>query len=203
MARYLGPKAKLCRKFGENIFGVPKYDKILKRKSYAPGLHGKNFKRRQSEYAIHLNEKQKLRFSYCIMEKQFRNYFFKADKMKGVTSENLLKLLEMRLDNIIYRLGFAVTRMQARQFVSHGHFKINGKKVNIPSYICVPSNEIELKQKSNIRNVVLNNMDITSSSYEWLSVDKSNIKGEILYVPSREQIPVKLDDRLVVEYYSK
>ena len=203
MARYLGPKAKLCRKFGENIFGVPKYDKILKRKSYAPGLHGKNFKKRQSEYGIHLNEKQKLRFTYCLMEKQFRNYFFKADKMKGVTIENLLKLLEMRFDNLIYRLGFAVTRMQARQFVSHGHFKINGKKVNIPSYICVPSEIIELKQNSNIRNIVLSNMDITSSSYEWLSVDKSNIKGEILYVPSREQIPVKLDDRLVVEYYSK
>ncbi len=148
MARYTGPKAKICRKFGENIFGTAKYDKILERRKFPAGQHGKSMRRKLSDYGVHLKEKQKLRLTYCLLEKQFRNYFFKAAKMQGVTGENLMQMLERRFDNVIYRLGFAVTRMQARQFVNHGHFTVNGKKVDIPSQLLKAGDVIEVRPKS-------------------------------------------------------
>ena len=148
MARHRGPKAKLCRKFGENIFENPKYNKILEKKNYPPGEHGQSFRRRISDYGLHLKEKQKMRFMYGLMEKQFSNYFKKADKMKGITGENLLQLLEMRLDNLVFRLGLGVTRMQARQIVRHRHINVNGKRVDIPSYICKTGDVIEVREKS-------------------------------------------------------
>lgn len=149
MARYTGPRARLCRKFGENIFGTAKYDKILNKRKFPPGQHGRNQRRKPSDYSIHLREKQKLRNIYCLLEKQFSNYFVKAAKMGGVTGDNLLQLLERRLDNTVYRLGFATTRMQARQFVNHGHFQVNGKKVDIPSYLLKGGDIIDVRPKSN------------------------------------------------------
>ncbi len=205
MARYTGAKAKICRRFGENIFGTPKYDRILEKKNYPPGEHGQSFRRKISDYGIHLKEKQKVRYMYGVLEKQFRNYFKKADKMKGITGENLLKILEMRLDNIVYRLGIGVTRMQARQIVRHRHILVNGRRVNIPSYICKGGDVVEVVEKSKTRVMFKENVEMVgrTSRYEWLSFDGAVMKGEIIAVPERDQIPVIIDDRLIVEYYSK
>ncbi len=205
MARYTGPKAKLCRRFGENIFGTPKYDKILEKRKYPAGDHGNSFRRKISDYGIHLKEKQKLRFTYGVLEKQFRNYFKKADKMKGITGENLLRLLELRLDNIVYRMGIGVTRMQARQLVKHNHIVVNGRRVNIPSYICKANDVIEVSSKSKTKKFILDNLDVTrgAANCEWVTFDTDSMKGEVLAIPAREQIPVILDERLIVEYYSK
>jgi small subunit ribosomal protein S4 len=205
MARYTGPKAKLCRRFGENIFGAPKYDRILEKKNYAPGEHGQSFRKKVSDYGVHLNEKQKLRMMYGILEKQFRNYFFKADKMKGITGENLVKLLEMRLDNVVFRLGIGVTIMQARQIVRHRHILVNGRRVDIPSYHCKPGDVIEVVEKSRNGSMFVENVEMggKTSRYEWLSFDGEKMRGEVLHVPERELIPIKVDDRLIVEFYSK
>ncbi len=205
MARYTGPKAKLCRRFGENIFGTPKYDKILEKRKYPAGDHGNSFRKKVSDYGIHLKEKQKLRFTYGVLEKQFRNYFKKADKMKGITGENLLRLLELRLDNIVYRMGIGVTRMQARQLVKHNHIVVNGRRVNIPSYICKANDVIEVSSKSKTKKFILDNIDVTrgAANCEWVTFDADSMKGEVLAIPAREQIPVILDERLIVEYYSK
>lgn len=204
MGRFLGPKAKLCRRFGENIFGSPKYDKILKKKPYPPGGSGQGFRKRKSDYAIHLQEKQRVRFMYGLMEKQFSNYFKKAALKKGITGENLLEMLEMRLDNVVYRVGLATTRMQARQIVRHGHILVNETKVNIPSYICSRGDTIQVKPKSKNLKLFLDNIGYTNvQAYPWLELDKKNLKGTILNIPSREQIPEKVDDRLIIEYYSK
>lgn len=205
MARYTGPKAKLCRRFGENIFGNPKYDRILEKRNFPPGQHGQSFRRKLSDYGVHLLEKQKLRHTYCLLERQFRNYFKKADKMKGITGENLFKLLEMRLDNVVYRLGIAVNRMQARQFVTHCHIKVNGKKVNIPSFLCKPGDVIEVKEQSKSKSIFVDNVGglADSCAFDWLSFDPNQMKGQVIAVPTRDQIPVHIDDRLIVEYYSK
>ncbi len=204
MARYTGPKARICRKFGENIFEAPKYDKILKKKGYAPGEHSQGFKKRKSDYGLHLEEKQKARMMYCLMEKQFRNYFKEAAKQSGVTGENLFRLLELRLDSVVFRLGLAGTRMQARQLVSHAHITVNGKRVNIPSYQCKQGDVIQVKDKSKNMQVFLDNIGNSAvDSFSWLTFDKKNLKGEVLAVPNREQIPVNIDDRLIVEFYSK
>ena len=205
MARYTGPKARLCRRFGENIFETPKYDKILERKNYAPGEHGQGFRKRESDYGIHLKEKQKLRFMYGLMEKQFKGYFKKADKKKGITGENLMTMLEMRLDNIVFRLGIGVTRPQARQIVRHNHILVNNKRVNIPSYQCKPGDIIEVAEKAKNKAMFVENAELVggTSRFEWLSFDGEKKLGEVLDIPTREQIPVKIDDRLIVEYYSK
>lgn len=205
MARYTGPKAKLCRRFGENIFGAPKYDRILEKRRYPSGQHGRSFHKKPSDYGIHLREKQKLRLTYGLLEKQFRNYFFKSERMKGVTGDNLLIILERRLDNVVYRLGFAQTRMQARQFVNHGHMLVNGKPVDIPSYLLKPGDVIEVTQKSRSMKALVDAMDITgsSSAYPWLDVDKSMFKGQFVNYPAAENIPVNVDVRLIVEFYSK
>ncbi|MEA1972601.1 MAG: 30S ribosomal protein S4 [Candidatus Cloacimonadota bacterium] len=205
MARYTGPKARLCRRFGENIFETPKYDKILERKNYAPGEHGQGFRKRESDYAVHLKEKQKLRFMYGLMERQFKGYFKKADKMKGITGENLMTMLEMRLDNIVFRLGIGVTRPQARQIVRHNHILVNNKRVNIPSYQCKPGDIVEVVEKAKNKSMFVENAELVggTSRFEWLSFDGEKKSGEVLDIPTREQIPVKIDDRLIVEYYSK
>ncbi|MDY0151384.1 MAG: 30S ribosomal protein S4 [Candidatus Cloacimonas sp.] len=205
MARYTGPKARLCRKFGENIFGNAKYDKILAKRKFPPGQHGKNMRRKLSDYGVHLREKQKLRSTYCLMEKQFRNYFFKAAKAGGVTGDNLMQILERRLDNVVYRLGFAVTRMQSRQFINHGHMMVNGKKVDIPSFLVKEGDIIEVRPKSRGIKLIVEAMERTevSSPYTWLSVDKENFRGQFIAIPAISEIPVTVDLRLIVEFYSK
>lgn len=205
MARYTGPKAKLCRKFGENIFGTAKYDKILGKRKFPAGQHGKNMRRKLSDYGIHLREKQKLRNTYCLLEKQFKNYFVKAAKMPGVTGDILLQMLERRMDNVVYRLGFAVTRMQARQFVTHGHFQVNGKKVDIPSQLLKPGDIVDVRTKSKSMKMLVEAMDRTeiSSPYAWLSVDKEKMSGQFIAIPTASEIPNTVDLRLIVEFYSK
>jgi small subunit ribosomal protein S4 len=205
MARYTGPRAKLCRRFGENIFGVAKYDRILGKRKFPAGQHGKNLRRKLSDYGIHLKEKQKLRYTYCLLEKQFRNYFFKAAKMSGVTGDNLLLLLERRLDNVIYRMGFATTRMQARQFVNHGHFNVNGRKVDIPSQLLKAGDIVEVRPTSRGMKMLVEAMERTESSspYSWLSVDKENMRGQFTAIPAASEIPNTVDLRLIVEFYSK
>lgn len=205
MARYTGPRAKLCRKFGENIFGTVKYDKILSKRKFPPGQHGRNMRRKASDYSIHLREKQKLRNIYCLLEKQFSNYFVKAAKMGGVAGDNLLQLLERRLDNTVYRLGFATTRMQSRQFVNHGHFMVNGKKVDIPSYLLKDGDIVEVRPKSKGIKPLVEAWENSeaSSPFPWLSVDKDNMRGQFVNIPQASEIPNTADLRLIVEYYSK
>lgn len=203
MARNTGPKAKLVRKFGENIFGNPKFDKILSNKPYGPGQHGAG-RKRVSDYGVQLKEKQKLKIMYGLFEKQFRNLFKKADQMRGITGENLLKLLERRLDNTIYRLGFATSRQQARQVVSHRHITVNGKSVNIPSYSLKPGDVIAVRDKSKKMDVFHNALRIRKSNpYEWIEVEKANLSGTFLTVPERSEIPVNVNEQLIVELYSK
>jgi small subunit ribosomal protein S4 len=203
MGRYTGPRAKLVRKFGENIFGNPKFDKILSKKPYGPGQHG-NGRKRVSHYGTQLKEKQKLKIMYGLYEKQFRNYFKKADRMRGITGENLLQLLERRLDNTVYRLGFATSRAQARQLVLHRHLTVNGKLVNIPSYLLKPGDVIEVKQKSKKMDVFHNALRIRKSNpYEWIEVEKANLSGTFVSIPERSQIPVNVNEQLIVELYSK
>ena len=205
MARFTGPKAKVCRRFGENIFGPAKYDKILNKRKFPPGQHGKTQRRKISDYGLHLKEKQKLRYTYCLLEKQFRNYFFKAAKMTGVTGDILLQILERRLDNVVYRLGFGVTRMQARQFVNHGHIRVNGKKVDIPSFLVKAGDTVEVREKSRSIKAIKEAVERTetSSPFSWLTVDKENMRGQFLTIPAAAEIPVSVDTRLIVEYYSK
>ncbi|MCP5061307.1 MAG: 30S ribosomal protein S4 [Ignavibacteriae bacterium] len=203
MGRYTGPKAKLVRKFGENIFGNPKFDKILSNKPYGPGQHG-NGRKRVSHYGVQLKEKQKLKIMYGLFEKQFRNYFKKADRMRGITGENLLQLLERRFDNTVYRLGFATSRAQARQLVIHRHLTINGKSVNVPSYLLKPGDVIAVRQKSKKMDVFHNALRIRKSNpYEWIEVEKANLTGKFLSVPERADIPVNVNEQLIVELYSK
>jgi small subunit ribosomal protein S4 len=203
MARYTGPKAKLVRKFGENIFGNAKFDKVLSNKPYGPGQHGAG-RKRVSDYGLQLKEKQKLKIMYGLFEKQFRNVFKKADQMRGITGENLLQLLERRLDNTIYRLGFAVSRSQARQLVSHRHFTVNGKSVNIPSYLLKPGDVISVRNKSKKMDVFHNALRIRKSNpYEWVEVEKANLSGTFVKIPERSEIPVNVNEQLIVELYSK
>jgi len=203
MARNTGPKAKLVRKFGENIFGNPKFDKILSNKPYGPGQHGAG-RKRVSDYGLQLKEKQKLKIMYGLFERQFRNIFKKADKMRGITGDNLLQLLERRLDNTVYRLGFAVSRSQARQLVSHRHFTVNGKTVNIPSYSLKPGDIIAVKNKSKKMDVFHNALRVRKSNpYEWVEVEKANLSGTFVKIPERSEIPVNVNEQLIVELYSK
>jgi small subunit ribosomal protein S4 len=205
MAKFTGPKGKIVRRFGENIYGNPKFDRLLEKRNFPPGQQGNGgkFRRRVSEYGLHLMEKQKLRYTYLILERQFRNYFAKADKMKGITGVNLLQLLERRLDTVVYRMGFARTIMQARQFVNHGHIQVNGKKVDIPSFLCKPGDIVDVKEKSRSLIAIQEALDTSANPYSWLQVDKEKFMGTYLELPIREQIPVNIDERLIVEYYSK
>jgi small subunit ribosomal protein S4 len=201
MARYRGPKQKIARRFKEPIFGP---SKALERKPYPPGQHGRRRRRRESEYAVQLKEKQKAKYTYGLLERQFRNLFDKASRKRGVTGENLLRFLEARLDNVIFRLGFARTRRQARQFVSHGHVLVNGKPTNIPSYELRPGDTVEIRPKSRRLEVMQENASrVRSSRFAWLEVDASDMQGKFLDYPERPDIPENIQEQLIVELYSK
>ncbi len=204
MARNNGPRGKLVRKFGENIFGNPKFDKLLSNKPYAPGQHGMA-RKKVSDYGLQLREKQKLKFMYGLLERQFHNYFEKAERMKGVTGENLLQLLESRLDNTVFRLGLGVSRTQARQLVLHRHILVNDKIVNIPSYLLKKGDIVQVKEKSRKLSVFHESLKKVRAEnmYAWLNMDKSKLTGEFLYTPQREEIPVNVQENMIVELYSK
>ncbi len=205
MAKNQVARGKLVRKYGANIFGNPKYDKLLNRKSYSPGQHGQGRRSRLSNYGIQLKEKQKIKFMYGLLEKQFSNCFKKADKMKGETGTNLLQLLERRLDNVVYRLGFSPTRPSGRQLVNHGHFIVNGKKVNIPSALVKRGDIIQVREKSKKLDIILESVKRIKGDLDlpWLELDKAKMKGTVLDIPERDQMDQTINDRLVVELYSK
>ena len=201
MARYIGPKTKIARKFGEPIFGE---DKTLEKRNYPPGQHGSSKRRgKKSEYAIQLMEKQKAKYTYGILEKQFRNLFEKASRSKGVTGEVLLQLCESRLDNLVYRFGLSPTRSGARQLVSHRHITVNGSIVNIPSYQLRKGDVVGVREKSKTLNIIQEAKSKDSSSYEWLSWNKDQLQGTYVNVPERLQIPETIKEQLIVELYSK
>ena len=201
MARYTGPTSRIARRFGEPIFGP---DKVLAKKSYAPGQHG-SMKRRgkKSEYGIQLDEKQKAKFTYGILERQFRNLFEKASRSKGVTGEVLLQLCESRLDNLVYRFGLSPSRSGARQLVSHRHITVNGSVVNIPSYQAKEGDVIGVREKSKTLNIIQETMTKNESLYEWLSWNKNEFIGTFVSIPERIQIPENIKEQLIVELYSK
>lgn len=200
MARYRGPKAKISRRFKEPIFGP---SKALEKKNYPPGMHGNSRRRKkQSEYAIQLGEKQKAKYIYGVLEKQFVKTFDKASRKKGITGENLLKFLECRLDNTVFRLGIAPTRRGARQLVSHGHIKVNGSLVNIPSYSLRPGDEVEVREKSKSLEIIQNSIG-GNKSFAWLNWNPGEYKGTFLNYPNREEIPETIKEQLIVELYSK
>ena len=201
MARYTGPRTKIARKFGEPIFGP---DKVLSKKNYPPGQHGNTRRRKTSEYGVQLKEKQKAKYTYGVLEKQFRNLFDKAQRSKGITGEILLQLLESRLDNIVFRLGIAPTRAAARQLVSHRHIIVDGKVVNIPSYTLKPGQVIGVREKSKSLEVVANALaGFNHSKYPWIEWDQSSMTGKYLHIPEREDIPENIKEQLIVELYSK
>ncbi len=201
MARYTGPKTKIARKLGEPIFGE---DKVLERKNYPPGQHGQNRRRKQSEYGIQLREKQKAKYTYGVLERQFRNLFNKAARMKGVTGEVLLQLLEQRLDNVVYRLGIARSRAAARQLVLHRHITVNGQVVNIPSYSVDPGQVIAVREKSKSLEVIQDSLaGFNHAKYAWIEWDEATKSGKLLHLPQREDIPENIKEQLIVELYSK
>ena len=201
MAKYIGPKSKIARRFGEPIFGD---DKALEKKNYAPGQHGQAKRRgKQSEYAIQLMEKQKAKYTYGILEKQFRNIFAKANRSKGVTGEVLLQLCESRLDNVVYRLGISPSRSGARQLVSHRHITVNGEIVNIPSYSLKEGDVIGVREKSKSLTAIESSLGAKSNVYEWLSWNQETLEGRFVTVPERIQIPENINEQFIVELYSK
>ena len=201
MARYTGPKSRIARKFGEAIFGP---DKVLSKKNYPPGQHGNSRKRKTSEYGVQLREKQKAKYTYGVLEKQFRNLFEKAATAKGITGEVLLQLLEGRLDNVVYRLGIAPTRAAARQLVSHRHITVDGAVVNIPSYAVKPGQIIGVREKSKSLEVIVDSLSgFDHSKYPWLEWDASLKCGKLLHLPERSDIPENIKEHLIVELYSK
>ncbi len=200
MARYRGPKQKIARRFGEPIFGP---SKALERKPYGPGQHGNQRRRKESEYSVQLKEKQKAKYTYGLLEKQFRNVFEKAARKKGVTGENLLQLLEARLDNVVYRLGFARTRRQARQLVTHGHVMVNDRVSGIPSHTLRPGDMVEVRPKSKNLTTVQDAMTINRRNFNHLEVDRDGLKGKFLDFPTRDDIPENIREQLIVELYSK
>lgn len=201
MARYKGPKAKIARRFNDPIFG---HSKALQKKAYPPGQHGRGRRRKQSEYAIQLMEKQKAKYTYGVLEKQFSNMFKKASSKSGITGEILLQLLEARLDNVVYRLGIAPTRRAARQLVGHKHVTVNGEIVNIPSYHVLPGDIVGVREKSKSLELVTDSLAANSvQKYPWLEWDKSSMSGKIVNVPTREDIPENIKEQLIVELYSK
>ena len=201
MARYTGPKSKIARKFGEAIFGP---DKVLSKKNYPPGQHGNSRKKKTSEYGIQLREKQKAKYTYGVLEKQFRNLFEKASRTKGITGEVLLQLLESRLDNIVYRLGIAPTRDAARQLVSHRHIVVDGKVLNIPSYTVKSGQVIGVRERSKSLEVIADSLSgFNHSKYPWLEWDQPQQAGKYLHIPERADIPENIKEQLIVELYSK
>jgi small subunit ribosomal protein S4 len=201
MARYRGPKSKIARKFKEPIFGP---DKVLTRKNYPPGMHGPSKRRKkQSEYAVQLQEKQKAKYTYGILERQFRKMFEHASSMKGITGENLLILCESRLDNMVYRMGIAPTRRAARQLVSHGHINVNGENCNIPSRILLPGQTVSVREKSKSLQIITENVSLSKSKLDWVVFDNKELSGTYINRPVRDQIPENIKEQLIVELYSK
>ena len=201
MARYTGPKTKIARKFGQAIFGD---DKAFEKRNYPPGQHG-NARRRgkKSEYAIQLMEKQKAKYTYGVLEKQFRNMFKKATAAQGITGEVLLQLCESRLDNVVFRMGIAPTRSGARQLVSHRHITVNGGKVNIPSYQLKAGDVVAVREKSKSLEAILNSLANSSNVYEWITWNNDTKEGTYVSVPARIQIPEQINEQFIVELYSK
>ena len=201
MARYIGPKSRIARRFGEAIFGP---DKVLDKRNYAPGQHGVNRRKKSSEYGIQLAEKQKAKYTYGVLERQFRLLFAQASRIKGITGEILLQLLESRLDNIVYRLGIAPTRAAARQLVSHCHITVDGKVVNIPSYDVKPGQVVAVREKSKSLEVIATSLDgFNHSKYSWLEWNEAEKAGKYLNIPQRADIPENIKEQLIVELYSK
>ncbi len=201
MARYIGPKSKIARKFGEAIFGA---DKVLEKKNYPPGQHGLSRKRKKvSEYGVQLSEKQKAKATYGILEKQFRRTFEEAARVGGITGENLLKLLECRLDNVVYRLGIAPTRAAARQLVSHRHITVNGEVVNVPSYSLKIGDVVGVREKSKSLEVITESLSGGRSRYAWLEWEPATMSGKFMARPERADIPENIKEQLIVELYSK
>lgn len=201
MARYRGPQTKIARKFGEAIFGP---DRALDKRNYPPGQHGFSRKRgKKSEYAVQLAEKQKAKYTYGILERQFRKMFEKASSSKGITGEVLLQLCESRLDNVVYRMGIAPTRMAARQLVGHRHITVNGEIVNIPSYSVRPGEVIGVREKSKSLQVVSEALTGGANKFEWIEWNGAKMEGKFLAVPQREAIPENIKEQLIVELYSK
>ena len=202
MARYTGPKTKIARKFRDPIFGP---DKSLEKKNYPPGQHGNNRMRRQklSEYGIQLQEKQKAKYTYGMLERQFKKIFQKAAAKKGITGQNLMQLIESRLDNVVYRLGIAPTRAAARQLVNHRHISLNGQINNIPSALVVPGDVVAVRERSKALEVVTNSLSGKSHPYSWLEWDATMMSGKFMNYPERSEIPENINEQAIVELYSK
>jgi len=201
MARYTGPKTKIARKFGEAIFGD---DKAFEKRNYPPGQHGLTKRRgKKSEYAVQLMEKQKAKYSYGILEKQFRNLFKKASAASGVTGEILLQLCESRLDNVVFRMGIAPSRRAARQIVSHRHLTVNGEIVNVPSYHLKPGDVVAVREKSRSVEAIERSLAASSHVYEWITWNNEKLEGTLVAVPQRLQIPENIKEQLIVELYNK
>ncbi|OGU32345.1 MAG: 30S ribosomal protein S4 [Ignavibacteria bacterium GWA2_35_9] len=207
MGRHTGPKYKLSRREKQDLFGSPKSlmgKSPLEKKNYPPGEHGQSRRQKISEYGVQLREKQKIKRIYGLYEKQFRNLFEKASRQKGITGENLIKLLERRLDNVVYRLGFAPTRVSARQLVSHRHVLVNDKTVNVPSFVVSVGDVIRIREKSKKMDAIHNSLKkVRDNQFSWLTIDKATLSGTFIQVPERSEIPLNASEQLVVELYSK
>jgi small subunit ribosomal protein S4 len=202
MARYTGPRVRISRRFGIPIFGPTKY---LERRNYGPGVHGPKSRRKHTDYGLGLIEKQKLRYFYGLMERQFRGVYEKALRRRGVTGEQMLQILETRLDNVAYHLGFGTTRAAARQLVAHGHVRVNGRKVNVPSFSLKVNDVVEIKNSNAARQLATKNLESAGSRSipEWLSLDKEALKGVVMRIPSRDEIQPIANEQAVVEFYSR
>jgi len=202
MARYTGPRTRISRRFGIPMFGPDKY---LERRNYGPGVHGPKSRRKHTDYGLGLIEKQKLRYFYGLMERQFRGVYERALKRRGVTGEQMLQILETRLDNVVYHLGFAITRSAARQMVSHGHVKVNGRKVNIPSYCLKVNDVVEVRDSNVSRQLATKNLELATSKVvpDWMLLNKDAFKGTIMRVPTRDEIQPIANEQAVVEFYSR
>ena len=202
MARYTGPRTRISRRFGIPLFGPDKY---LERRNYGPGVHGPKSRRKHTDYGLGLIEKQKLRYFYGLMERQFRGVYEKALKRRGVTGEQMLQILETRLDNVAYHLGFGITRSAARQFVNHGHIKVNGRKVNVPSYALKVNDVIEVRESNVSRQLATKNLELATSKVvpDWMTLNKDAFKGTVMRIPTREEIQPIANVQAVVEFYSR
>jgi len=202
MARYKGPRVRIGRRFGLPVFGPSKY---LERRAYPPGVHGPKSRRKHSDYGEHLLAKQILRYQYGLLERQFRRMFEVARKRRGNTGETLMQMLETRLDNVVYKLGWAGTRSGARQIVNHGHVRVNGRKVNVPSYSVVPGNVIEVREKAASRQLVIKNGESgqVRSVPSWLSLDRDSQRAQMMRLPTRDEIAPLVNEQLIVEFYSR
>jgi small subunit ribosomal protein S4 len=202
MARYTGPRTRISRRFGIPMFGPDKY---LERRNYGPGVHGPKSRRKHTDYGLGLIEKQKFRYFYGLMERQFRGVYEKALKRRGVTGEQMLQILETRLDNVAYHLGFGITRSAARQMVNHGHIKVNGRKVNVPSYALKVNDVIEVRESNVSRQLATKNLELATSKVvpDWMTLNKDAFKGTVMRIPTREEIQPIANVQAVVEFYSR